>query len=92
VDFHVIIPARYDSTRLPGKVLADIDGKPMIQHVFDRSVASGATSVVIATDDQRVAKVAEGFGAKVCMTASHHQSGTERLAEAAVLLLMRFVS
>lgn len=86
MDFHVIIPARYDSSRLPGKVLADIDGKPMIQHVFERSVASGALSVVVATDDQRIAKVAENFGAKICMTAAHHQSSTERLAEAAVLL------
>ena len=82
MDFRVIIPARYDSSRLPGKVLRDIAGRPMLQHVYDKAVDSGAESVVIATDDERIADVAEGFGALVSMTSSDHQSGTERLCEA----------
>lgn len=79
---HVIIPARYASTRLPGKLLVDLAGKPMIQHVYERAVASGAGAVVIATDDERIRAAAEAFGARVCMTAATHRSGTERLAEA----------
>lgn len=82
MEFRVIIPARMESSRLPGKPLLDIAGKPMIQHVYERSVASGAESVVIATDSDEIARVAEGFGAKVCMTLAEHQSGTERLSEA----------
>ncbi len=82
MEFRVIIPARMESARLPGKPLVDIAGKPMIQHVYERSVASGAESVVIATDSDEIAKVAAGFGAKVCMTLAEHQSGTERLSEA----------
>lgn len=85
-DFSVIIPARLNSTRLPGKVLLDMAGKSMIQHVYERAVASGASRVVIATDDEKIATVAEGFDADVCMTESTHQSGTERLAEAAATL------
>jgi 3-deoxy-manno-octulosonate cytidylyltransferase (CMP-KDO synthetase) len=84
--FHVIIPARLNSTRLPGKVLLDIAGKPMIQHAYERAMESGAEHVVIATDDEKVADVAENFGAHVCMTGDSHQSGTERLAEAAASL------
>lgn len=79
--FSVIIPARYGSTRFPGKPLADIAGKPMIQHVVERARESGATQVVVATDDARIRDVVEGFGAVVCMTATTHESGTERLAE-----------
>lgn len=79
--FCVIIPARYASSRLPGKPLQDIAGKPMIQHVYERAVQSGANDVVIATDDERIRQVAEGFGAQVCMTAAHHPTGTDRLAE-----------
>jgi len=86
MEFRVVIPARYQSQRFPGKVLVDINGKPMIQHVYERAVESGAESVVIATDDCRVQEVAEAFGATVCMTASDHESGTERLAEAVVAL------
>lgn len=82
MEFRIIIPARMDSARLPGKPLLDIAGKPMIQHVYERSVASGADSVVIATDSDKVAEVAAGFGAEVCMTLPDHQSGTERLSEA----------
>lgn len=86
MEFHVIIPVRYASTRLPGKALLDIGGKPMVQHVYERAVASGAGEVVIATDDKRIAKAVESFGAHVCMTSTDHKSGTERLAEAVVVL------
>ncbi len=79
--FVVVIPARYASTRLPAKPLLDICGKPMIQHVFERAVKSGAEKVIVATDDQRIADVVLGFGGEVCMTLASHQSGTERLAE-----------
>ena len=85
-EFRVIIPARYNSTRLPGKVLIDIAGKPMIQHVYERALQSGAISVVIATDDKRIAKVATAFGAAICMTSPNHESGTSRIAEAVVKL------
>lgn len=86
MEFRVIIPARFDSTRLPGKVLANINGKTMLQHVYERAMESGADSVVIATDNAKVSKAAQGFGAKVCMTSTEHQSGTERIAEAALAL------
>ncbi|MDF2179985.1 3-deoxy-manno-octulosonate cytidylyltransferase [Aliiglaciecola sp. CAU 1673] len=79
--FTVIIPARFASTRFPGKPLADIGGKPMIQHVVERANESGATQVVVATDDVRIKEVVEDFGGVVCMTAPTHESGTERLAE-----------
>ena len=79
--FKVVIPARYASTRFPGKVLADIYGKPMVQHVYDRALASGAEEVWIATDDQRVFDVVKEFGANVCMTSDAHQSGSDRLSE-----------
>lgn len=82
MEFRVIIPVRYESARLPGKPLLDIAGKPMIQHVYERAKDSGAESVVIATDSDQIAEVAEKFGAQVCMTLSEHQSGTERLSEA----------
>ncbi|MDH4126167.1 MAG: 3-deoxy-manno-octulosonate cytidylyltransferase [Gammaproteobacteria bacterium] len=80
-DFAVVIPARFASVRLPGKPLRDILGKPMIQHVYERAIASSAVEVVIATDDRRIADVAEGFGATVCMTSAKHNSGSERIAE-----------
>ncbi len=80
-EFVVVIPARYASVRLPGKPLRLIAGKPMLQHVHERAIASRASDVVIATDDRRIAAAAEAFGANVCMTAQEHQSGTERLAE-----------
>ncbi|MCH9643911.1 MAG: 3-deoxy-manno-octulosonate cytidylyltransferase [Gammaproteobacteria bacterium] len=82
MEFHVIIPVRYNATRFPGKPLVDIAGKPMVQHVYENAKESGAESVVIATDSDEIAKVAEGFGAPFCMTSEDHQSGTERLAEA----------
>lgn len=81
MSFTVIIPARFASSRLPGKPLAEIAGKPMIQHVFEKAQQSGANRVIIATDNEKVAAVAQGFGAEVCMTSEHHNSGTERLAE-----------
>jgi 3-deoxy-manno-octulosonate cytidylyltransferase (CMP-KDO synthetase) len=84
--FQVIIPARYASTRLPGKALLDIAGKPMLQHVYERALKSGAENVVIATDHPDIQKAAEQFGAHVCMTASHHVSGSSRLAEASMIL------
>lgn len=79
--FTVIIPARYASSRFPGKPLADINGMPMIQHVYQRAMEAGASQVIVATDDQRIADVVEQFGGQVCMTSNQHESGTERLAE-----------
>lgn len=84
--FVVVIPARYASTRLPGKPLRVIRGKPMLQHVWHRGRESEAGEVVIATDDERIAAAAEAFGARVCMTGERHRSGTERIAEVADLL------
>jgi 3-deoxy-manno-octulosonate cytidylyltransferase (CMP-KDO synthetase) len=81
VPFIVVIPARYQSSRLPGKVLADIGGKPMIQWVVEKALLSGATKVIVATDNNEVANVVESFGGEVCRTRADHQSGTERLAE-----------
>ena len=81
MSFTVVIPARYASSRLPAKPLLDIAGRPMIQHVYERACLSEASRVVIATDDQRIADVATGFSAEVCMTAVSHESGTDRLQE-----------
>lgn len=78
---HIIIPARFASTRLPGKPLADVAGKPLIQRVYDCAAKVGAGAIVIATDDERIRAASEKFGARVCMTASTHRSGTDRLAE-----------
>ena len=86
MSFHIIIPARYDSSRLPGKPLLLIGDKPMVQHVYDRATECGAASVVVACEDQRIADVVEAFGGKVCMTSAEHQSGTDRLAETVELL------
>ena len=77
----MVIPARYESSRLPGKPLADIAGKPMIQHVYERARDSGAAEVVVATDDQRIVDAVNAFGGTVMLTSSEHRSGTERLAE-----------
>ncbi len=86
MEFVVVIPARYASTRLPGKPLADICGKPMIQHVYEKACLSGASKVVIATDHQKVFDAAKHFTNDVLMTREEHQSGTERLAEVVDLL------
>lgn len=84
--FVVVIPSRYASTRLPGKPLREINGKPMLEHVFRRAGESNARQIVIATDDERIAAAAEGFGASVCMTGDQHVSGTERIAEVCDLM------
>lgn len=81
MSFTVIIPARYASSRLPRKPLADIAGKPMIQHVWEKTQQAGANRVIIATDHEEIEQVAKTFGAEVCMTSTKHNSGTERLAE-----------
>jgi len=81
MSFIVVIPSRYNSSRLPGKPLADIGGKPMVQWVYERAQQSGAEKVIVATDDARVFDAVKNFGGEVCMTASTHHSGTERLAE-----------
>jgi len=81
MSFTVIIPARYASTRLPGKPLLDIAGKPMVQHVYEQAIKSQAHRVVVATDDQRIFDVVETFGAEVIMTSDKHPSGTDRLEE-----------
>jgi 3-deoxy-manno-octulosonate cytidylyltransferase (CMP-KDO synthetase) len=78
---HVIIPARYDSTRLPGKPLRDVAGKSLIQRVYECALASGAARTIIATDDERIRDAALTFDAQVCMTARTRRSGTERIAE-----------
>ncbi|MGD8111107.1 3-deoxy-manno-octulosonate cytidylyltransferase [Vibrio sp. TRT 17S01] len=79
--FTVVIPARYQSTRLPGKPLADIAGKPMVQWVYEQALQAGAEHVIVATDDKRVKEAVLAFGGEVCMTSPDHESGTERLAE-----------
>ena len=81
--FTVVIPARYASTRLPGKPLRALAGRPMLAHVYDVARRSGAARVIVATDDARIEQAARGFGAEVCMTSPDHASGTDRLAEVA---------
>lgn len=83
MSFTVVIPARFASTRLPGKPLLDIAGMPMIQHVWLRAQESDASRIVIATDDERIKACCEAFGAEVCMTRGDHESGTDRLQEVA---------
>jgi 3-deoxy-manno-octulosonate cytidylyltransferase (CMP-KDO synthetase) len=83
MSFLVVIPARFNSSRLPGKVLLDIAGKPMVQWVWQRACASAAARVVVATDDTRVAEAVTNFGGEVCMTRASHESGTDRLQEVA---------
>jgi 3-deoxy-manno-octulosonate cytidylyltransferase (CMP-KDO synthetase) len=82
--FNVVIPARYASVRLPGKPLMEIAGKPMIQHVFERALESGADQVVVATDNEKIADVCQAFSADVCMTSAEHRSGSDRIAEVVV--------
>ena len=82
--FRVVIPARFASSRLPGKPLLDISGIPMIQHVWQRASASGADEVLVATDDRRIADACDAFGAVARMTSPDHASGTDRIAEVAL--------
>lgn len=84
--FYVVIPARFASVRLPGKPLLDICGLPMVVRVFQQAKQSGAEQVIIATDDERIAAAAREHGARVEMTESHHQTGTDRIAEVAARL------
>ncbi|MDA9801827.1 3-deoxy-manno-octulosonate cytidylyltransferase [Candidatus Pseudothioglobus singularis] len=84
--FSVIIPARYASSRLPAKMLKEINGKSLIEHTYSNAIKSNASCVIIATDDERIKTVAEGFGAEVCMTNDSHTSGTSRIAEAVSFL------
>lgn len=86
MSFTVVIPARYGSTRLPGKPLLQIAGKPMVQRVWEQARRSSAEQVVIATDDERIRDVAQAFGAQVCMTSPDHPSGTDRLQQVALQL------
>jgi len=81
--FHVVIPARYASTRFPGKPLADLAGKPMVVRVCERAARSGAAGVHVATDDKRIFDVVKAHGHRAIMTRAEHASGTDRLAEAA---------
>jgi 3-deoxy-manno-octulosonate cytidylyltransferase (CMP-KDO synthetase) len=83
MDFVVVIPARYASTRLPGKPLADIAGKPMVVHTADRARESGAREIVVATDDARVHDAVSGHGYVCMMTRADHPTGTDRIAEVA---------
>jgi 3-deoxy-manno-octulosonate cytidylyltransferase (CMP-KDO synthetase) len=79
--FHVVIPARFAAVRLPGKPLLEVGDRPLIQWVWQRASASGAASVIIATDEERIRAAALKFGAEVVMTSRHHSSGTDRIAE-----------
>jgi 3-deoxy-manno-octulosonate cytidylyltransferase (CMP-KDO synthetase) len=87
--FQVIIPARYASTRFPGKPLADLGGKPMVVHVCERALRSGAAAVHVATDDERIAKAVRAHGHEAIMTRAEHPSGTDRIAEAAKKLRLK---
>ena len=81
--FHIVIPARYASSRLPGKPLTPLAGRPLVEHVWRRAGEGGATTIVVATDDERVASCVEGFGGRACMTRADHASGSDRVAEVA---------
>lgn len=83
VEFRVVIPARYASTRLPGKPLRIIHGKPMIQWVYESAKQSHALEVIVATDDQRILDAVQGFGGQVCFTSDEHQTGSDRILEVA---------
>ena len=83
IDYIVVIPARFDSKRLPGKALLDIAGKTLIEHVFVAASKSQAREIIIATDSEKIKKVAENFNAKTVMTRTDHRSGTDRIAELA---------
>ncbi len=86
VEFRIVIPARYASTRLPGKPLREIRGKPMIERVCAAAAGAGAREVVVATDDERIVDCVEAFGGVACLTDSAHHSGTDRILEVAQTL------
>jgi len=88
MSYTVVIPARFGSTRLPGKPLLEIGGVPMVQRVWEQAQASGAGRVLIATDDSRILEAGRAFGAEVCMTSPQHPSGTDRLQEVAQQLAL----
>lgn len=81
MDFIVVVPARLDSSRLPGKVLKPIAGKPMVQWVVEQAEKSGAAKVIVATDSEQVVEAVKAFGGEVCLTSDKHRSGTERIGE-----------
>ena len=81
-DFHIVIPARHASSRLPGKPLRPLAGRPLIEHVYRRAEAAGAGSVTVATDDERVSRCVREFGGNAVLTAADHASGSDRVAEA----------
>jgi 3-deoxy-manno-octulosonate cytidylyltransferase (CMP-KDO synthetase) len=85
-NYTIIIPARFQSTRLAGKMLLDIAGKPMIQQVYEQALKSNAKSVIVATDHTDIEKVIKNIGGKVCLTSKDHQSGTDRIVEVINLL------
>lgn len=80
-NFTIVIPARYASTRLPEKLLLDLNGKPVLQHVYEKTTQSSASEIMIATDDERIFTTAKNFGAKVYLTSKEHCCGTERIVE-----------
>ncbi len=86
MDFSVIIPARFASSRLPGKLLKNIHGKTLIERTYANATLSGARRIIIATDDKRISDVASAIGAEVCLTSATHTSGTSRIAEAVEIL------
>ncbi|MDF1757782.1 MAG: 3-deoxy-manno-octulosonate cytidylyltransferase [Legionellaceae bacterium] len=86
VDFHVIIPARLDSSRLPGKLLLDINGQSVLERTYRQALLANPQTVTIATDSDEIAKMARGFGATVVMTSKEHSTGTDRIAEACTKL------
>ena len=81
MSFSVVIPARFGSTRLPGKMLLSLAGKPIIQHVYERAGESGAERVIVATDHDDIVSAVKKFSGEVLLTAESHRSGTERIAE-----------
>ena len=82
-DFHIVIPARFSSSRLPGKPLTLLAGRPLIEHVWRRACEAGARTVTVATDDERVAARVEEFGGASCLTRTDHATGSDRVAEVA---------
>lgn len=85
-EYVIVIPARYASQRLPGKALLDINGRSLLEHVWNCASASGAMQVVVATDDQRIVSAAKTFGAEVVLTSAEHTCGSDRISECAALL------